>query len=289
MEEKIGLSLLIGGIKPPDSSLQTPGAFSLHPAEARGMIGACWPIGRSFHALTLPSRRKTPLSNLLSNINLSIGDIIGSVAAIIFYGRFYLQWYTSERLGRSVVPVGFWYMSCVGSLMLFSYGVYTQSAVGTLSHCFNIVIYVRNLIHVWRKNGTLSRRRSIAVHGLALAVLLVAGVLLVLTWSQVLSKTQSGSATEAERTLFWITVGVVGQGLFACRFLIQWITTERKKESVIPVAFWYFSIAASVLMLASFLQLREWVFAAGIVLTPPIYTRNLWMIHRKKQAFSESA
>lgn len=229
------------------------------------------------------------MSNLFQNLHLGIGDIIGGVAAAIFYGRFYLQWYTSERLGRSVVPVGFWYMSCVGSLMLFCYGVYTHSAVGTLSHCFNIFIYVRNLVHVWRANGTLSEARSAAVHGLALLVMLVAAVLLVRTWGQVLSHSKSGSNSEAVRTWFWIAVGVAGQGLFAGRFLVQWITSERKKESVIPVAFWYLSIAASVLMLASFVQLGEWIFGLGMVLTLPIYTRNLWMIHRKKQAFSESA
>ncbi len=229
------------------------------------------------------------MPNLLQNINFDIGDIIGGVAAVIFYGRFYLQWYTSERLGRSVVPVGFWYMSCVGSLMLFCYGVYSHSAVGTLSHCFNILIYVRNLIHVWRKNGTLSRRRSVFVHGLAVAVMLVAVILLAVTWGQVLSNTKSGSESDAARTWFWIAVGVAGQGLFACRFLIQWITSERKKESVIPVAFWYLSIAASFLMLASFIQLGELIFGLGMLLTLPIYTRNLWMIHRKKQAFSEAA
>lgn len=229
------------------------------------------------------------MANPLSDINLGVGEIVGGVAALVFYGRFYLQWYTSERLGRSVVPVGFWYMSCIGSLMLFCYGVFTQSAVGTLSHCFNIFIYVRNLIHVWRKNGTLSRRRSVLVHGMAIAVMLVAVALLAVTWGQVLNDTKTGSDSEAVRTWFWIGVGVAGQALFACRFLIQWISSERKKESVIPVAFWYLSIAASLLMLASFLQLREWVFAAGILLTLPIYTRNLWMIHRKKQAFSEAA
>ena len=229
------------------------------------------------------------MSNLLSNIHLEIGDIIGGIAAAIFYGRFYLQWYSSERLGRSVVPVGFWYMSCIGSLMLFCYGVYIHSAVGTLSHCFNIFIYVRNLIHVWRAHGTLSRARSWAVHGLALGVMLVATVLLLRTWGQVFSHSKSGSDSEAVRTWLWIGMGVVGQGLFAGRFLVQWITSERKKESVIPVAFWYLSIAASVLMLASFIQLGEWIFGLGMLLTLPVYARNLWMIQRKKQSFSESA
>lgn len=229
------------------------------------------------------------MPDLPATIEIGPGEIVGGIAALIFYGRFYLQWYVSERQGKSVVPLGFWYMSCIGSLMLFSYGVYSHSAVGTLSHCFNIFIYVRNLIHVWRSHGTLSRARSIAVHGMAAAVLAVAVVLLAVTWRQVFSNTQTGTPDEAARTWFWIVIGVAGQGLFACRFLIQWIVSERKKESVIPVAFWYLSIAASVLMLASFVQLGEWIFGLGILLTLPIYSRNLWMIHRKKQAFTEAA
>ena len=226
---------------------------------------------------------------MLQSMDLGVGDAIGFVAALIFYGRFYLQWYTSERQQRSVVPVGFWYMSSAGSLLLFGYGVYIQSPVGTLSHCFNIFIYARNLIHVWRANGQLTRRRSQVVHGTALMVILAAVCLLVLTWLNVFEDTQSGVGGGAARTWFWIAVGVVGQGLFACRFIIQWLTTERRKESVIPVAFWYLSVAASLLMFASFIQLRDWIFALGIATTLPIYTRNLWIIHRKKQEYSEAA
>lgn len=227
--------------------------------------------------------------NLLQNWGFGLGDAIGLVAALIFYGRFYLQWYTSERLKRSVVPIGFWYMSSAGSLLLFGYGVYVQSAVGTLSHCFNTLIYARNLIHVWRARGTLSRRRSLIVHGLALGAIVVAVGLLVFTWFNVLHSTRTSPEVDAGRTWFWIGVGVAGQGLFAGRFILQWVTTERRRESVIPVAFWYLSVAASVLQLASFVQLRDWIFALGIATTLPIYTRNIWIIHRHKQQYSESA
>ncbi len=227
--------------------------------------------------------------NALSQWDLSIGNIIGGIAAAIFYGRFYLQWFYSERAKRSVVPIGFWYMSSIGSLLLFGFGVYEQSAVGTLSHCFNIVIYSRNLIHIWRKQGVLSKARSRFVHGFALSVVLVAISLLLLTWFNVFQSTQTGTQNDAVRTWFWIAVGVVGQGLFACRFIIQWLATEKKKESVIPISFWYFSVAAAVCMLASFIQLREWVFAVGIATTLPIYARNLWIIYRGGQESSEAA
>ena len=229
------------------------------------------------------------MSNIFSGWDITAGDIIGGIAACIFYGRFYLQWYTTEREGRSVVPVGFWYMSSIGSLMLFGYGVYGHSAVGTLSHCFNLFIYSRNLIHIWRGKGRLSPLRSALAHGVPIVVVLTATGLLALTWLNVFEATQAADKEEATRTWFWIAIGVVGQGLFACRFVIQWLATERKKESVVPVSFWYFSIAAALLMFASFVQLQDWVFAFGIATTLPIYARNLWIIHRDKQSYSEAA
>lgn len=265
-------------------------------ATARGRNPAAHPLlstyprryrGRAARFLTSVPGNK--LYKILEHLDLGIGDAIGFVAAIIFYGRFYLQWYTTERQGRSVVPVGFWYMSSAGSLLLFGYGVYVQSPVGTLSHCFNIFIYVRNLIHVWRVGGTLTRRRSVIVHGLALAVIAVAVCLLAVTWLNVFDNARPGENAGAARTWFWIAVGVVGQALFAGRFIVQWLTTEHRRESVIPVAFWYLSVAASILQFASFVQLQDWIFALGIATTLPIYLRNLWIIHRRKQAYTESA
>lgn len=227
------------------------------------------------------------MPNVLTGWEFDLGEVIGGIAAAIFYGRFYLQWYYSERAGRSVVPIGFWYMSSIGSLLLFGYGVYKQSPVGTLAHCFNIFIYARNLTYIWRGAGALSRGRALLAHGLPLVVITIALGLLVLTWLNVFQATQARGNTEATRTWFWIVVGVVGQGLFACRFVIQWLATEKKKESVIPVAFWYFSMAASLCMCASFVQLREWVFAVGVATTFPIYARNLWIIHRGKSVLSD--
>ena len=229
------------------------------------------------------------MSTLLSGWDLSAKEWIGIIGSIIFYGRFYLQWFISERRKRSVVPIGFWYMSACGSLILFGYGVYTQSALGTLSHCFNIVIYARNLIHVWRGKGTLSQRRSWFIHGLAFCVVIVALGLLALTWRQFFEASQSEDKDDAFWAWIWLGIGVVGQGLFACRFIIQWITTEKRKESVIPVSFWYLSVAASTLMGLSFVQSQQWVYALGIASTMPIYLRNLWIIHRGEQHHSESA
>jgi len=210
----------------------------------------------------------------------AVATAFGTAAAVIFYSRFYLQWLVSEMKKRSVVPVAFWYMSATGSFMLLLYGVLVQSPIGVLSHSFNMLIYMRNLVHIWREKGVLTWWRSWIAHGLVIAVGSFAVISLGVTWLREYDITRAASPEVARQTWFWIGVGVVGQGLFGCRFLIQWLATEAQKKSVIPVAFWYLSLAAATLLLASHLQRREWVFAAGVASTLLIYARNLWLIHR---------
>ncbi|MBN2307418.1 MAG: lipid-A-disaccharide synthase N-terminal domain-containing protein [Candidatus Hydrogenedentes bacterium] len=209
-----------------------------------------------------------------------IWTAFGAVGAAIFYGRFYVQWIASELKKRSVMPVAFWYMSSVGSVMLLAYAVYLQSPVGALGQSFNIVVYVRNLIHIWREKGRLSRRLNIAAHGLVAVVCAVALGLLVFTWYREYRITSEAAPAEAGRTWLWLAIGAAGQALFACRFLIQWIATERKRKSVVPPVFWHLSVAAAALQMGCFVQRAEWVFAIGMLATILIYVRNLWFIHR---------
>ena len=207
---------------------------------------------------------------------------LGVAGAVIFFGRFYLQWIASELKHESVVPVGFWYMSSVGSLMLLAYGVYSQSPVGVLSYSFNMVVYARNLVHIWRAKGGWTRFRSVLFHSSVGVVLMIAVCLVVYTWRHEYESTRAAAASAALRNWLWIGVGVFGQGLFACRFLLQWLVTEVKRQSVIPVAFWYISLVAAVLMMASYSQQSEWLYTIGVGSTLAIYARNLWLIHLRK-------
>ncbi|MHC4563681.1 MAG: lipid-A-disaccharide synthase N-terminal domain-containing protein [Planctomycetota bacterium] len=78
----------------------------------------------------------------------------------------------------------------------------------------------------------------------------------------------------------WIAVGFVGQAIFGLRFVVQWIATERRKKSVVPVMFWYLSLLGSVILLSYAIYLRNPVFIAGFSLNLLIYLRNLYFIHR---------
>lgn len=204
---------------------------------------------------------------------------LGVVGGVLFFGRFYVQWITTELRRKSVIPIAFWYMSACGSLMLLIYAILTRSPVGAIGHNLNIVIYGRNLAHIWRKEGQLTARRNYALHGAMAIVVLVGSVFVLMTWYREYEVNQAASAETARRTWFWLGIGLAGQALFALRFLTQWIATERKRESVVPVAFWYISLAAAALQSSAFIQRQEWVFGLGQIATMFIYLRNLYFIH----------
>ncbi len=80
----------------------------------------------------------------------------------------------------------------------------------------------------------------------------------------------------------WALVGFLGQGVFTARFLVQWIASERKRDSVVPVAFWWLSLVGGALLLAYAIAKRDPVFILGQIAGPFVFTRNLMLIARKK-------
>lgn len=81
----------------------------------------------------------------------------------------------------------------------------------------------------------------------------------------------------------WLAIGFLGQALFSARFIVQWLSSERIKKSVIPTAFWYFSIAGGATLLAYAIHRRDPVFIVGQALGLFIYLRNLQFLWRDRQ------
>ena len=79
----------------------------------------------------------------------------------------------------------------------------------------------------------------------------------------------------------WLTIGLVGQGLFFMRFFVQWIASEKAKQSIIPTAFWYFSLAGGLTLLAYAIYRQDPVFIIGQSTGLFIYLRNLYFIIKK--------
>jgi len=86
---------------------------------------------------------------------------------------------------------------------------------------------------------------------------------------------------------WWLVIGFGGQTLFMARFVLQWLTSERERRSVMPVSFWYLSILGALVLLAYAVHRHDPVFVVGQVLGVGIYVRNLQLI-RGEQARSRN-
>lgn len=78
----------------------------------------------------------------------------------------------------------------------------------------------------------------------------------------------------------WLGIGFLGQALFSARFILQWIVSEKRRKSVTPVAFWYFSLAGGVILLSYAIHRRDTVFIVGQAVGLVVYVRNLMLITR---------
>lgn len=86
----------------------------------------------------------------------------------------------------------------------------------------------------------------------------------------------------------WLLIGVGGQLLFTARFLVQWIASERAGRSVVPIAFWFFSIGGGMITLIYGIYRREPVIILGQSLSIFIYIRNLMLIFKSRKAKDEA-
>jgi lipid-A-disaccharide synthase-like uncharacterized protein len=80
----------------------------------------------------------------------------------------------------------------------------------------------------------------------------------------------------------WTAIGFVGQALFFSRFAVQWIASERRQQSHVPIAFWWLSLAGSLITLAYAIQRRDPVFVLGQAFGWLVYSRNLALIYRAR-------
>ena len=78
----------------------------------------------------------------------------------------------------------------------------------------------------------------------------------------------------------WVGVGLFGQTLFSARFIVQWVASERRKQSVVPREFWYLSLAGALVTLSYAIYRLDPVFILGYLPGLFVYARNLYFIHK---------
>src|SRR3954471_22249487 len=82
---------------------------------------------------------------------------------------------------------------------------------------------------------------------------------------------------------FWLVVGFLGQATFTARFLVQWIASEKKRDSVVPVAFWWLSLLGGMTLLSYAISRRDPVIVVGQGMGLVVYVRNLMLVGKARR------
>ena len=87
----------------------------------------------------------------------------------------------------------------------------------------------------------------------------------------------------ATESTTWLVVGFAGQAIFTTRFLVQWVASERSRNSVVPIAFWWLSLLGGAVLLAYACYRRDPVIMLGQALGILVYTRNLELVRKARR------
>ena len=197
---------------------------------------------------------------------------IGFIAQILFSGRLIVQWLSSEKQKKVVTPALFWFFSLLASFLLFIYGYLRQDFAIMLGQSLTYFIYIRNL-HL--QGQWIKFPLSIRIF------LLLVPVFIVIYYynNNVIDKEL---LFKNEDIPFWLlSLGVVAHIIFTFRFIYQWLYSERKKESTLPLGFWLLSLAGASLILTYAIFRKDPVLLAGHGFGLIIYIRNLMLLKKE--------
>ena len=201
--------------------------------------------------------------------------VIGLVSQLLFSSRIVLQWIQSERAKRVLVPALFWQISLISSFLMIIYGILRHDPVILGAQLISYVIYIRNLqlLGQWQK---LSGWFRVAAYVFPLATLVrfVLGDAHFSLQAMLDSRIPRGV----------LVLGSIGQTIFLLRFVYQWLYSERKGESVLPLGFWVVSLVGSVMILAYSVLRWDVVLFIGNVFGTVVYARNIVLLRREVRA-----
>lgn len=193
---------------------------------------------------------------------------IGFIAQILFSGRLFIQWFLSEKNKRIITPSLFWKLSLLASFLLFVYGYLRNDFAIMLGQSLTYFIYVRNL-HLqgeWQKSPIWFR------------TFLISFPLLIVLYGYnngAYDLYELLNNKDIPDWLLWL--GIIAQVIFTFRFVYQWIYSERKKVSHLPVGFWRLSTLGAALIIIYALYRKDPVLLIGHGAGLIIYIRNIFI------------
>ena len=86
------------------------------------------------------------INNKFFGVEWHFWKVVGWVGNVVFFSRFFVQWWATEKEKQVIVPNSFWWLSLIGSLLLLAYGVHRRDSVFIFAYAFTWIPYIRNLI-----------------------------------------------------------------------------------------------------------------------------------------------
>ncbi|AIZ63961.1 lauroyl acyltransferase [Hymenobacter sp. DG25B] len=198
---------------------------------------------------------------------------IGLVSQLLFSSRIVLQWIQSERAKRVLVPTLFWQISLISSFLMIVYGILRHDPIILAAQIISYGIYIRNLqlLGEWRKLNPWFRAGAY-VFPVAMLAWFVAGNQHFSLRTMLDNRIPGGV----------LLLGAIGQTIFLLRFVYQWLYSERKGESTLPLSFWVISLLGSALILVYALLRQDVVLIIGNVFGTVVYARNIVLLRREQ-------
>ena len=191
---------------------------------------------------------------------------VGFLAQLMFSGRLVIQWFLSEKQKRVLTPSTFWWMSLGASFLLFVYGYLREDFAIMLGQSLTYFLYIRNLQlqGQWVKTPKILRW-----------FLLIFPVLLVIYGYNNGDYDVEKLFKNEDIPLWLLILGSIAQVIFTLRFIYQWIYSERKKKSSLPLGFWLLSLIGGLLILTYAILRKDPVLFIGHLMGVFIYFRNM--------------
>lgn len=195
--------------------------------------------------------------------------VIGFAAQILFSSRMIMQWLLSEKQKKVLTPVLFWELSLLASILLFIYGYFRNDFAIMLGQSLTYFIYLRNLYFQgqWQKLSVFFR------------FLLLISPVLVVVYSHYNNEYDLARLFDNDNIPIWLLVlGSIAQIVFTLRFIYQWLYSEKRKKSSLPLGFWWLSLIGACLVLIYAIFRKDPVLLIGHLFGALMYSRNI-IIH----------
>jgi lipid-A-disaccharide synthase-like uncharacterized protein len=194
---------------------------------------------------------------------------IGGIAQLLFSARTLLQWIISERNKKVLTPSLFWKLSLIASFLLFVYGYLRNDFAIMLGQVLTYFIYVRNM----QLQGEWNRMHQLV------RIFIIIFPLIIITIGYNNNKQDIYNLLNSEAIPDWLLyLGIISQIIFTLRFVYQWIYSERKKESSLPLGFWMLSLLGASLIFLYAIFRKDPILIAGHTFGIITYIRNIMLL-----------